>query len=487
MAILGVRSFNPVWSFQDLVGLQFDDSFYMYVLTNQIPYIPEPVFHDPNMVNPWTNPIRFLANGTLPVDIYWNPEKTYRLEFRKNDGLLPPSQNDALIYLVQNYKPGEGGVTPPSSISLSTDNQITNPQFALFNYASSVTFTGISTQDIQVAPGWVLELTGTGTVTIERESLNNTTQTATNAPYALRINSTGFDDGGLVLRQRFQQAGMLWAGKVVSNTLTARIDGVSQPIFGVLRDSNNEVLGVVLTSAPGASYSQILGTPTLLSASTNPDIPPAAYIDYRLILPNNTDIYVTSFQIVTSDAGIEIAFSYEQDSVNRQIDHTYNTAYPIIPVGAIIDFAGTSTPAHYLNCNGASVLRTTYPQLFAAIGTTWGSVDANHFNLPNLNGRVTAGAGGTLPPLANTVGSTGGSATHALTIAEMPLHNHPGSTVAIATDPASADGPGTRITCNTGPGAVTVAAQGGGTLNVSGVAHTIVQPTAIVRKLIRYQ
>ena len=40
-----VRSFNPIWSLVDLNGVQFDDTFYMWVLENQIPYIPAPVYH----------------------------------------------------------------------------------------------------------------------------------------------------------------------------------------------------------------------------------------------------------------------------------------------------------------------------------------------------------------------------------------------------------------------------------------------------------
>lgn len=59
-------------------------------------------------------------------------------------------------------------------------------------------------------------------------------------------------------------------------------------------------------------------------------------------------------------------------------------------VGKIEHFAGPSAPGGTLLCNGASLLRTAYPDLFAAIGTTWGAVDGTHFTLPNLTdtGRV---------------------------------------------------------------------------------------------------
>ncbi len=80
-----VRGSNPVWSFVDLTGHQFDDTFYMFVLENEIPYAPATVWHDANGNIPWTNPIQFLANGTLPIDIYWNPYSVYRLEFSQGN------------------------------------------------------------------------------------------------------------------------------------------------------------------------------------------------------------------------------------------------------------------------------------------------------------------------------------------------------------------------------------------------------------------
>ncbi len=42
-------------------------------------------------------------------------------------------------------------------------------------------------------------------------------------------------------------------------------------------------------------------------------------------------------------------------------------------------------PSIFLECNGQSLNRTTYSELFNIVGTKYGSVDSNHFNLPNLN------------------------------------------------------------------------------------------------------
>ncbi|MEQ1732568.1 MAG: phage tail protein [Bacteroidia bacterium] len=55
------------------------------------------------------------------------------------------------------------------------------------------------------------------------------------------------------------------------------------------------------------------------------------------------------------------------------------------PAGMISTFAGTVLPAGYFACNGAAVSRTTYANLFAAIGTTYGAGDGSTtFNLPNV-------------------------------------------------------------------------------------------------------
>lgn len=55
-----------------------------------------------------------------------------------------------------------------------------------------------------------------------------------------------------------------------------------------------------------------------------------------------------------------------------------------VPVGFIMPYAGTGLAEGFLDCDGSAVSRTMYPDLFAAIGTTWGAGDGSTtFNLPD--------------------------------------------------------------------------------------------------------
>ena len=323
---LGLRGENPIWLLDDLTGNLFDDTFYMYVLQNVLPYVPATVYHDPDLLIPWTQPIQFLANGTLPVNIFFESEIVYRLEFRQNTGSLPPSQSDALIYEVNDYTAGAGGSTPIDNVSFSTGNQVTNPQFSLINFTSSLAISATNPAPTDIAPGWSFVAAGTGTATITKVPLDSTNTNPSNAPYALRLTLTGWTAGSVFLKQRFQQNGMLWAGEYVSSAITARLDGSPQAISARLIDSNSAVLGVVLPSTVvNESWNEFTGH-ALLPATTNPDVPPAAYIEYSLTLPSNIDIYLTSFQLVAQDLPLEPKF--EQESIDRQIDHTFHYYKP---------------------------------------------------------------------------------------------------------------------------------------------------------------
>lgn len=62
------------------------------------------------------------------------------------------------------------------------------------------------------------------------------------------------------------------------------------------------------------------------------------------------------------------------------------------PTGMIAFFAADAPPAHFLECDGAAISRTTYAALFAVIGETFGAGDGSTtFNLPDLRGEFVRG------------------------------------------------------------------------------------------------
>lgn len=77
-------------------------------------------------------------------------------------------------------------------------------------------------------------------------------------------------------------------------------------------------------------------------------------------------------------------------AIQKQID---NLLWRGSVIGEVRWFAMSQPPEGWLVCNGAAVGRATYPELFAAIGTTYGSGDGSTtFNLPNLMGKVPWGS-----------------------------------------------------------------------------------------------
>lgn len=63
-----------------------------------------------------------------------------------------------------------------------------------------------------------------------------------------------------------------------------------------------------------------------------------------------------------------------------------------VPVGSVHAMAGDTVPTGYLKCNGTAVSRTTYSNLFAQIGTTYGTGDGlTTFNLPDYRGMFLRG------------------------------------------------------------------------------------------------
>ena len=151
----------------------------------------------------------------------------------------------------------------------------------------------------------------------------------------------------------------------------------------------------------------------------------------------------------------------------------------VAPAGSIVAFAGTTAPEGWLLCDGAEVSRTTYADLFAVVGITYGPGDAiNTFNLPDLRGRVALGAGKGPELSDRVVGATGGEERHTLTVAEMPAHHHQeqgGNRLDVANGGAIH----VQDVDNTSFAAVTTANTGGGQ------AHNVMPPFVAISYLIK--
>ena len=126
-----------------------------------------------------------------------------------------------------------------------------------------------------------------------------------------------------------------------------------------------------------------------------------------------------------------------QDIVNRS------------EVGAIKPWTKATAPDGYLLCDGSAVSRTTYADLFAVVGTTYGTGDnSTTFNVPNLQGKMPQGFDGNTYNLAGTGGAntvtvsvtdnkaatstttqsvtiTGSIDNTSLTTAQLASHGHP--------------------------------------------------------------
>jgi len=133
------------------------------------------------------------------------------------------------------------------------------------------------------------------------------------------------------------------------------------------------------------------------------------------------------------------AFSYGMTPTNSPKGSAFQAVQPsVIPVGVIEMFAGSTAPNGWLVCDGSTVSRKTYSDLFKVIGVTYGAGNSNDtFTLPDMRGRFAMGAGtGTglnssgsgaisgSSQTARTVGQWLGEETHLLTTAELASHSH---------------------------------------------------------------
>lgn len=183
------------------------------------------------------------------------------------------------------------------------------------------------------------------------------------------------------------------------------------------------------------------------------------------------------------------------DTTMKSISDVANAASAaIVPVGSIVDYAGSSAPSGWLLLYGQAISRVTYSALFAILGTTYGPGDGSTtFNLPDLRGFVVGGRdnmGGsaagrltstTISPDGNTLGASGGAQTHTLSTNEMPSHTHGFDSSALVNASISGSQRGFIQSGAFSSGGINFGTSSTG----GGNPHNNVQPTIILNKIIK--
>ncbi len=236
--------------------------------------------------------------------------------------LYPYDDDGALeLYFIQVYSAGgvrqftrEGwppsmltNITPTSNGETVTANELTNPQFieVLFGSPAAYVFNVVGTNtETQIAPGWFIQTSGSGSVTVQQIATAET-DIPSQPPYLLDIQgSAGVTTLNLV--QRLTASPRLLSGRFVAGYFVARTQGGTASIpltLNYIPSNTGATPAVIATGSTtgGTDFEAIKGNVAIVGAP-NADTAPTGYVDISLSIPSNTHIQVSSFQILGTPA-----------------------------------------------------------------------------------------------------------------------------------------------------------------------------------------
>jgi len=239
---------------------------------------------------------------------------------------------------------------------------------------------------------------------------------------------------------------------------------------------------------------------------------------------SDTGLYRSSANELSATAGGAQIAKINSSGIDAVSGKVREGGVDLVPVGVVWQYSGSGTtpPSGFLFTFGQCVSQTTYAALYAVVGSTYdNSCSAGEFGIPDIRGRVVAGDDDMGLTSANrltnqtggldgdVLGASGGAETHTLTTAQLSVHDHGDGTLSVASHDHSIPNISSR-TFTTAAGSdssrMSGSNTGGTTFNFSrgntgnaapdvtgstddagsGAAHNNVQPTIVLKYIIKY-
>jgi microcystin-dependent protein len=150
-------------------------------------------------------------------------------------------------------------------------------------------------------------------------------------------------------------------------------------------------------------------------------------VSYKMVVQNANNVIVGTFDNLNPVPTLPVSIANGGTGATTASGAVTNLGLGtfLVPTGTIIMWPSNTIPGDWKLCDGSAILRSTYANLYAIIGTTFGAGNGTTtFNLPNYSDRMPRGVG------AASLGGTGGSAdavivshTHTATVTD-PGHFH---------------------------------------------------------------
>lgn len=302
-------------------------------------------------------------------------------------------------------------ITPNMSLILPTPGQEPGPQYATDQNQSMTIIDGHNH-----GPGSGVPVTPSGL------NINTNLNFLNNSPYNVKsvIFSAPATNSGLTTLYTAPQSGggitdLFYndgVGNVIALTKAGQVNATIASIpgesysggtftwkqgAGSTTPANFDIGSIVIRpNTPATTNGVILGPPSAISSQYNVQLP---------IVPASN-----SFLQLNTDGSMVASIPISQGLAPSNF--TPATQNQLAQPGDI-KMSGAATATGWLICDGTSYLRATWPALFTAIGTAYGSADGTHFNVPDMRGMFPRGTDpiGTNDPdnTTRTAQNTGGN------------------------------------------------------------------------------